>query len=226
MRLMIISDLHGAVDELLKLESEFKKADAVLFAGDFAKFGEAETGLPALKALCKMHDCIYAVLGNCDEPDFISELEDSDINVQGSLVYSEGLVFSGCGGGTKFTGVTPNERSEEEILGDLLPVKNVFSDSQESEWNNLILICHNPFFETKTDLAGGKNHVGSKKLRDFIEEVQPLLAVCGHIHESAAADKIGKCTVINPGSLQEGHYATVNLKNEDGIWSVSDFELF
>ena len=49
MRFLIISDGHGDLDVLDKLDSEFEKSDVVLFGGDFAKFKEPETGLPFLQ---------------------------------------------------------------------------------------------------------------------------------------------------------------------------------
>ena len=95
MRFLIISDGHGNVDMLDKLDEEFKSCDAVLFGGDFAKFNETETGLPFLQRLCKKHEKIYAVLGNCDEPEFIEQLENADISVVNSVLYSDGLAFIG-----------------------------------------------------------------------------------------------------------------------------------
>ena len=41
---------------------------------------------------------------------------------------------------------------------------------------------------------------GSTSVRKAIEEKQPLLDLCGHIHESSGVCKIGKTLVINPGS--------------------------
>jgi Icc-related predicted phosphoesterase len=42
--------------------------------------------------------------------------------------------------------------------------------------------------------------VGSVAVREAIEEVQPLLSLHGHVHESRASTKIGKSTALNPGS--------------------------
>jgi Icc-related predicted phosphoesterase len=42
--------------------------------------------------------------------------------------------------------------------------------------------------------------VGSTAVRDFIEEVQPLLGLHGHVHESKAAQRLGRTLCINPGS--------------------------
>ncbi len=41
---------------------------------------------------------------------------------------------------------------------------------------------------------------GSTAIRRAIEKYQPLVDLCGHIHESRGTTKIGKTLVINPGS--------------------------
>ena len=41
---------------------------------------------------------------------------------------------------------------------------------------------------------------GSKAVREAIEKYQPLLGLHGHIHESRAAQKLGRTLCINPGS--------------------------
>ena len=38
---------------------------------------------------------------------------------------------------------------------------------------------------------------GSSSLGDRIKQIQPKFVFCGHIHESAGVDKIGKTTVVN-----------------------------
>ena len=58
MRFLVLSDIHGEVEKLDKLDGEFQKADGVLFLGDFARFKEPETGLPVFNALLKKHENI------------------------------------------------------------------------------------------------------------------------------------------------------------------------
>lgn len=222
MKFLVLSDIHGDVDALDRLDAQFKAADAVLFGGDFAKFEHTETAAPVLKKLCEKHEVIFSVLGNCDEPDFITQIEEKDISVEGSLVYHEGLAFAGSGGGSKFTGTTPYERTEDELVGDFDVVKNADEDGR---WNNLILIMHNPPKDSKCDMIPNGMHVGSEKLRAFIEKTAPLAVVTGHIHESAGIDKIGDTTVINPGSLAEGKYAWLEVEKESGAWRVTKAEL-
>lgn len=224
MKFLLLSDIHGAEASLDRLDGEFKKCDAVLFAGDFAKFEHEETGLPVLEKLRAKHEVIYSVIGNCDEPSFLSDIEEKDISVEHSLVFHEGLVFAGSGGGSKFTGTTPNERSDEDLLSDLDMVSTAF-DPDGSGCNNLIVIMHNPPKDTKCDEVAPDVHVGSPLLRKFIEDKKPLAVLTGHIHEACAIDKIGSTVVINPGSLADGKYAVMEIEKTDGVWSVLSAEL-
>ena len=68
-----------------------------------------------------------------------------------------------------------------------------------------IYVMHAPPFDTKLDVITDGTHVGSKAIRNFIEEQQPFLTLHGHIHESpkvsgSYTDKIGKTICINIGS--------------------------
>ncbi|MCR5763843.1 MAG: metallophosphoesterase [Treponema sp.] len=216
MKFLVISDIHGNLEGLDKLDDCFKKADGVLFAGDFARFEHEETGLPVLEKLCSKHDTIFSVLGNCDNPSFISEIEQKDISVQNSLASYEGLSFTGSGGGSKFTGTTPFERTDEELVSDLDLIKN----QGEQEWDNLIVLMHNPPKDTKCDTISNGMHVGSPLLREFIEKYKPLAVITGHIHESAGIDQIGNTTVINPGALLEGNYAWLEITKQGGAFKI------
>ncbi|MDP7179696.1 MAG: metallophosphoesterase [Candidatus Woesearchaeota archaeon] len=68
-----------------------------------------------------------------------------------------------------------------------------------------IYVMHAPPFDTYLDRIYEKRHVGSKSIREFIENEQPFLTLHGHIHESVTmsgefADKIGSTVCANPGS--------------------------
>ena len=216
MKFLVISDMHGNSDMLDKLDEQCRQADAVLFAGDFCRFKHPETGLPALEKLCAKHDTVFAVIGNCDEPSFLEEIEKKDISVEGGLVSYEGLVLAGSGGGSKFSGDTPNEREDKELADDL----QIVSEQGEQQWDNLVLIIHNPPKDTKCDIVANGIHVGSPLLKEFIDKFQPLAAITGHIHESAGIDTVGRTTVINPGALCEGKYAWLEVSNASGHWQV------
>ena len=227
MKILILSDLHAHNDVLDKMDDVFAKSDAVLFAGDFAACFKPETGKEALLQLCKKHDTIFAVLGNCDNEDFLEDLEEQDVCVEQTLVYHEGLAFAGAGGGTYFTGKTEFERQEQDIIADFNIVKNCVEETgDKSLWKNLILICHNPPKGKTVDAVNENLHAGSELFAKYIEENQPLAVVCGHIHEGAGMEKIGETLVINPGSLGEaGSYAQMEIEKEGEFWQIKDTKI-
>lgn len=227
MKLLVISDLHAINDKLDLLDSQFEEADAVLFAGDYAECFKPETGKEALKALCSKHETIFSVLGNCDNEDFLEDIEELDVSVEKSLVFHEGLAIAGAGGGSKFTGKTEFERTEEEILSDFNIVATSIEDTGDASlWNSLILICHNPPKGQVVDAVNPTLHAGSQLFTDYITKNQPLAVVCGHIHEGVGIEKIGNTTVINPGSLGEaGSYAWLTVEKDGNGWKVTDSQL-
>lgn len=228
MKILVISDLHAHNEVLDKLDSQFKEADAVVFAGDFAECFKPETGKGALEALVSKHENIFAVLGNCDNEDFLEDIENQDISVEKSLVFHEGLAFAGSGGGTKFTGKTEFERTEDEVMSDFEIVNNSVEQSgDKSLWNSLILISHNPPVGKNIDsFDGGEHHAGSQKFTDYINENHPLAVVCGHIHEGTGIEKFGETVVINPGSLgEQGSYVWLNVEKDGENWKIVSTEL-
>lgn len=223
MKFLILSDIHGNFADLDKLDSQFKNADAVLFAGDFCECFKTETSKPVLDALVKKHDEIYAVLGNCDDPEFIEELENAGINAERCLNYTGGIAIAGSGGGSKFTGKTPNEREEDDLISDF-DILN--QDEFQGDYSNLILISHNPPKDTKCDAVNGSLHAGSQKFRQLIEEKKPLAVITGHIHEGTGIDHIGDTLVMNSGSFGEkGTYGILELSKKEGKWNISKAEI-
>jgi Icc-related predicted phosphoesterase len=59
-----------------------------------------------------------------------------------------------------------------------------------------VLVVHSP---PKGHVDGGR-HLGSEAILRAVEEKQPRLVVCGHIHESAGEEsQIGASRVLNAG---------------------------
>ncbi len=218
MKILVISDGHGNLETLSRLADKEKDAEIVLFGGDFAALGDTESALPYLERLTKAWDRVFAVTGNADEPWFRDTVDEYDCSVEGSLAYYASLIFTGSGGASHFTGDTPNERSDEQLCEDLSLVEESAGDSETpgESWNNLVVLMHNPPKDTTCDRIHSGVHVGSPLLRDFVERRQPLLVVCGHIHEAVSTDTIGTTTIVNPGSLAEGRYAIVEIGGGKG----------
>jgi Icc-related predicted phosphoesterase len=67
-----------------------------------------------------------------------------------------------------------------------------------------IYVMHSPPYGTSLDAIPGGQSVGSRAIRTFIEDRQPLLTLHGHIHEAPEVsgtylDQIGKTISVNPG---------------------------
>ena len=88
-----------------------------------------------------------------------------------------------------------------------------------------VYVMHSPPFGTGLDVIQGKKFTGSRSMRSFIEEHQPLATLHGHIHEAPEisgtyVDTIGETLCINPGqfSLSERgphrlHAVTFEVEN-------------
>ena len=109
---------------------------------------------------------------------------------------------------------TPWNSYRELDEDDLYRRLRTISDGLESP-GTAILNVHVPPYDSGLDMApeldqtlkpvlgGGQPRmipVGSKAVRQIIEEVQPLLTLHGHIHESQGIMRIGRTVAINPGS--------------------------
>jgi Icc-related predicted phosphoesterase len=105
---------------------------------------------------------------------------------------------------------TPRELDEDEIYSRLKRLANQLEAPERAIFN-----VHVPPWESSLDTAfevgedlqyvtkGGRPHevaTGSPAVRQIIEEVQPLLSLHGHIHESKGVTTIGRTVAINPGS--------------------------
>jgi Icc-related predicted phosphoesterase len=110
--------------------------------------------------------------------------------------------FLGLGGSNLTPFNTPFELTEAEIKEEL---DNLVDGLDQ----NFILVTHAPPHDTLVDRTHDGIHVGSKSIREFIEERQPMAALCGHIHESRNTDKLGHTTIVNPGSIAKGYAAEV-----------------
>jgi hypothetical protein len=120
------------------------------------------------------------------------------------------VVFAGVGGGPISPFNTPFEMTEDEIMNVL---NQSFKQCQLKPW--LILVSHTPPKNTKLDAAFSGEHVGSSSLREYIEDKQPSVVFCGHIHEARGIDHIGNTIIVNSGPARHRQCAIANLN--DGI---------
>ena len=78
-----------------------------------------------------------------------------------------------------------------------------------ASFRKTICVMHSPPWKTRLDRISGGETVGSRSIRAWTEENQPLITLHGHIHESplvsgSYADRIGETLAVNPGQCLAG----------------------
>jgi len=57
-------------------------------------------------------------------------------------------------------------------------------------------------------------HLGSQSFAALLYEYEPLLWICGHIHEGRSIQWEGRTLVINPGPVALGSYAILGIEQK------------
>jgi uncharacterized protein len=120
-----------------------------------------------------------------DYPEVEDVLEPQGMNIHArGLDLGNGVGLMGVGYSTPTPFGTPGEVSDEQLALWLAQAHEPVKDLP-----HLLLVAHNPPFDTTTDKVGGKVSVGSRAVRAFIAKVQPEVCLTGHIHEARAEDR-------------------------------------
>jgi Icc-related predicted phosphoesterase len=204
MKLVSFGDVHMATRNLERMGIELRDTDLIIISGDLTNFGgpdDARQVLDAARGVCAR---VLALPGNLDRGEVIPYLETEGVALHGRGTVIDGVAIFGCGGSNITPFHTPIELTEEEIYATLRR-----GYEQVKDVRPLLMVCHTPPFQTKCDRLMNGTAVGSTAARRFIEEVQPEVCISGHIHESAAMDRIGATTVLNAGPFKGGGYIVV-----------------
>jgi len=156
---------------------------------------------------------IYVMLGNDDPVDLQRILEAATwaTVAEGQVIpLDDDHELASWG----YSNLTPwhshREQTESELAASLRAVVSRLSDPSRAIFN-----FHVPPIGTGLDDAPALDEnlrviqvlgqvkfapAGSTAVRALIEEIQPLLGLHGHIHESSAIRRLGRTIAINPGS--------------------------
>ncbi|OYT68137.1 MAG: YfcE family phosphodiesterase [Candidatus Wolframiiraptor sp. EX4484-121] len=205
MRILQVSDIHGRlerVEEIVRKAGEVKP-DLMVVAGDITHFGDLEDAEEILDKLSEAGARIFFVSGNCDPPEMLGWQPRNELaeNLHGKFVELMDLAFIGVGGGSGRFG-TLTELSEEEFERIL----RGFADLPE----DFVLVSHSPPHGLEVDFTGSK-HIGSRAIRKFVEERQPLLMCTGHAHEGRGVTRLGRTVIVNAGPARDGFCAVIEL---------------
>jgi Icc-related predicted phosphoesterase len=207
MKIIAITDIHGHLDAIDRIGPELKTVDLVLVTGDITHFGREKEAQQVIQKITEYNRQILTVPGNCDQTQVETYLNLHHINLHGRGKKIDSLGIMGLGGSLPCPGHTPNEYSEQQLTEFLQRGRTMLG----IDCNPFILVSHQPPKNTVNDRVTLNIHVGSKSVREFIEQSQPLICFTGHIHEGIGIDTIGPTKIINPGPLRKGGYTYAEI---------------
>jgi uncharacterized protein len=209
MTILALTDIHASYDQIEHIIHANPAADVVVIGGDVTTYGTSDEITKAIEWAKARKKHVLAVCGNMDPPELESSLESLDVSINGRGIIISDVGFFGVSAAPFSPLHTPYEISEEEIMRR---AEAGWKDVAAAKWK--VFVPHSPPMNTKLDrIFSGKN-VGSTSIRRFIENQQPDVAICGHIHEARGTDVIGKTLIVNCGSVAQGCYALIDIGNE------------
>jgi len=208
MRLLGITDLHGSPAALDRILASAGPVDLILLGGDLTNFGSPADAERLVRRAEATGTRVLAVAGNCDS----AEIDQRLVELGGSLM-ARGLVHNGVGV-HGLSAMPPWRSNMYQLTEDELAEVLRAGYAQIAGAEHHMLLSHPPPHGGKLDCTSAGRHVGSTALRSFIDETQPELVLCGHIHEARGVEKLGRTTAVNCGPAAAGFYALAELGDE------------
>ena len=194
MKLLALADIHGHFNQIPLLSDAAKHCDGIVLAGDITDFGGMDQAVSVLSALNAFDIPVLGVPGNCDGGFVNDALRQQNGDLTEKSVEMAGFVFVGF----------PYSNFDAAVL-------SIDDEVHQHSNGKMVVVSHQPAWGTAVDLQAATRHKGSRSIRSFIEDYQPILAVSGHIHEARGIDQIGSTLLVNPGPFRNGCYAIITL---------------
>jgi len=211
LRVLATADFHGNAEafRITALKAKQIHANLIVVCGDITHFGSLQQSKRLLSSLKDALCPVLFVPGNCDPPALAKEKIETIESIHGKCRRVGDLNFLGVGGSSPSPFGMPFELTETEI-------SNILEQGYKSCQNmsKTLLVSHSPPKNTLVDVIFTGEHAGSNSVREFVERANPMLVLCGHIHEASGTDRINNTIIVNPGPARNRCYALVDL-NED-----------
>ena len=206
MKILALTDIHGAygiATEIIRRESP----DVVIIGGDLTTVGSIKEAEQAVQSFKNLSEYVMCVAGNMDLPqhDDLFVRLNASINGRGVIINSVG--FFGVSGAPHSHLHTPYEISEEEIFQ-----RSLSGYKEVKNCARTIFVPHAPPYGTRLDIIHTGIHVGSTAIREFVEDAQPTVVVCGHIHEARGQDQINNSLIVNCGMASRGYFSIIDMQ--------------
>ena len=209
MKILALTDIHAAyrkAEEIISKESP----DVLIIGGDLTNAGTMKEAEDALKSFQQFTPRLYCLAGNMDLPQHDDLYNRLGISLNAYGVVLEHIGFFGVSSAPISPLHTPYEITEEEISRR---IHEGYRQVQHA--TKKILISHAPPYGTKVDIIHSGIHVGSTAVREFIEEHNPDVVICGHIHEGRGQDVIENTRIVNCGTARDGYYVVLNAEQDE-----------
>jgi len=135
-----------------------------------------------------------------------------------ALLLAPGLALMGVGWSAPTPFGTPSEASEDELAAWLMETHDAARAlagpaKADGTGGRVLAVIHNAPHGSGLDALPGGQSVGSHAVRAFLDDAQPDICICGHIHEARGETFLGRCHTLNPGLLSDGGFVRVSLEN-------------
>lgn len=199
MKLCAFTDVHGDLDAVEEVRGVADDADILVGSGDFSVFGNNLQQV--MDRIGSVEKPTVTIHGNHESHGLLRDACSGHEHVH--VLHKDhhcldDVLFMGYGGGgfsleyEDFHAVRP---SFEEVMQDYTSV----------------LLIHGPPYKTELDQVTGR-HVGNATMREFIDEAEPDVVICGHLHENFGKhDVVGDTYIVNPGP----HGRVIELEGQD-----------
>ena len=201
MRIFASADIHGKEGRITDLENLVKnyQPDLLLLAGDITGiFSKKRT----LKRIGSLPVPVFAVRGNSEI--FLDDNDLTDHKIHSlhlAFVKKDGFRFSGISGTIPLPFNSRLAFKESELKKKLAALID----------RNTILLVHPPprgIRDKVLDIA----HAGSRLVRKLVDQYQPLMLICGHIHENAGITIRENTMIVNCSMYREIKGVLIDLE--------------
>ena len=211
MRTVVVSDLHGDLDESRRAAASLRP-DLILCCGDWGDPDQVtESGLTSFLEVAP----VYSTFGNHDALDLLSGLRNRDgtpvLLAQGTVQEYEGLRLAAIGG------IWAKSHRKRHYVTDIDVAEAAARIAQAGPVD--ILLTHGcPIGLADLTLTG--RHGGQRCFLDAFNVIKPRLYLCGHLHVAQERTLKDGRKVINVGATPDGSIVVVEFDRKDGSLSA------
>lgn len=202
MRIYAVADIHADPERIDKIRSVTASCqpDVLVAAGDIINY------IFPSKTLRQLNDLPVPVLmvrGNSD-PGYVDKYVKQYANLNSlnlKQVIINSVPFSGLSGTIPLPFRNRVGFSEKRLMDQIASMIHP----------QTVLVAHTPPYGC-LDQVAGRFHSGSKMIRRLVKEKQPRMMICGHIHEAAGIEAVGRTIVVNCSLPKNGQGMMIELE--------------